>query len=56
MELLAPEFEPVSESLYIIADLDSEAGISLIKEAITSLVGLFRPYFTESSIHFLIDA
>lgn len=41
MALLAPEFEPVSESLYIVADLDSEAGVSLIKEAITSLVSFF---------------
>ncbi|KJA25590.1 glycosyltransferase family 24 protein [Hypholoma sublateritium FD-334 SS-4] len=31
------EFEAISESLYIVADLDSEAGRSLIKEAITSL-------------------
>lgn len=39
VESLALEFEVVSESLYIVADLDSEAGRSLIKEAITSLVG-----------------
>ncbi|KAF9478976.1 hypothetical protein BDN70DRAFT_807681 [Pholiota conissans] len=31
------DFEAVSESLYIIADLDSEAGLGLIKEAVSSL-------------------
>ncbi|KAF8954770.1 hypothetical protein BDZ97DRAFT_1908037 [Flammula alnicola] len=31
------DFESISESLYVVADLDSEAGLSLIKEALTSL-------------------
>jgi UDP-glucose:glycoprotein glucosyltransferase len=40
---LAPEFDSISESLYVVADLDSEAGLELIKEAINSLVSLTAP-------------
>jgi hypothetical protein len=38
MMLLIAEFDSVSESLYIVADLDSAAGLDLIKEGLNSLV------------------
>jgi len=38
LTLVIAEFDSVSESLYIVADLDSAAGLDLIKEGLNSLV------------------
>lgn len=49
--LVIAEFDSISESLYIVADLDSVAGLDLIKEGLNSLVCWASSYFfTEPNI------
>lgn len=43
--LVIAEFDSVSESLYIVADLDSAAGLDLIREGLNSLVCLASSCF-----------